>query len=357
MLGVVQGLLGLIEIEILGRAALGDQDDVRRLGELLPVQGVEKGAARPMGFRHVSRDGFQNLLMLGKDHVQNEVDAYHGPGFLDVQPEGIPFQVSGAAFRQDHAAVVGLDGGPGGHAGHDGFSAAGIAGKIVIFDVAQADAPIRLRHDPGDVHGGAPGGRAIGDAVIGVAVHALDLGIGTLSGQLPPFRLRMLPMAAQGEHQGDVLRSDAARIELVQQGGHDLGRGHGPGDVAGDDGYGLPGADRVPKPGGADGLLQGAGYLRLAGEAQGHVVGVELPYEIPLGDLHLLNTCAKSKCQLHFALFLATMALTCSSMWAAVRPNRFCRYPWVPTSPNSSSTATQAAGTGQPSARASSTAV
>ena len=54
--------------------------------------------------------------------------------------------------------------------------------------------------------------------------------------------------------------------------------------------------------------------------------------------------------------FRAMTALACASMWAAVRPKRCCRYPWVPTSPNSSSTDTLAAGTGQFSARTSSTA-
>ena len=80
----------------------------------------------------------------------------------------------------------------------------------------QMRAPIRLRHDPGDVHGGAPGGRAIGDAVIGVAVHALNLGIGTLSGQLPMLLVCLATMAAQRKDQGDVLRPDSARIELIQ---------------------------------------------------------------------------------------------------------------------------------------------
>ena len=124
----------------------------------------------------------------------------------------------------------------------------------------------------------------------------------------------MLPMAPQRKDQGDVLRPDAARIELVQQGGHDPGRRHGPCDVAGDDGYGLPGTNNVPEPGGTDGLLQGPGYLRLASEAQGHGVSVELPDQIPFGDLHLLDAASKPKGQLHSASFLATTALTCSSM-------------------------------------------
>ena len=174
VLGVVQGLLGLIQVQVLGGAALGDQDDVCRLRELLSVQGVQEGAARPMGLCHVSGHSPEYLLVLRKDYVQDKVDAHHGPGLLDVQAQGVGLQGPGAALGQHHAAVVRLDSGPSGHAGHDGLGAAGIAGKIVVFDVAQADAPIRLRHDPGHVHGGAPGGRAVRDAVVGVAVHLIS---------------------------------------------------------------------------------------------------------------------------------------------------------------------------------------
>ena len=49
VLGVVQGLLGLIQVQVLGCTALIHQNDVCTLRDLLAVQGVQEGAARPVG--------------------------------------------------------------------------------------------------------------------------------------------------------------------------------------------------------------------------------------------------------------------------------------------------------------------
>ena len=212
---------------------------------------------------------------------------------------GLRVQVPGAGGLLYHHAVVGLDGRPGGHAGHDGLGPAGVAGEVVVLDIAQADAPVRLRHHPGDVHRCAPAGDAQADAVLRVAVHAADLLKGPLPCQLSHLLCRVGPVAAQGEHQGDVLRADTGLIQLVQQGRHHCPGGYGAGDVAGDDGDGLPGADDLPQPGRADGLCQGPADLRLPGEAMGHRIGLQHLLDAAVRHLHRLGAGADAKLDFH----------------------------------------------------------
>ena len=55
VLGVVQSLLGLIQIQILRRSALGNQDYIRPLRNLLAVNAVQEPAGFPVGFYRVPR--------------------------------------------------------------------------------------------------------------------------------------------------------------------------------------------------------------------------------------------------------------------------------------------------------------
>ena len=205
----------------------------------------------------------------------------------------------GAGLLLHHHPVVLLDGGAGRHPGHQRLAAPGIPGEIVVLDVAQTYAPVRLGHHPGDIHRGATAGAAKADAILRVAVHAAYPAHGLGSGQTGHLLGRMLSVAAQGEHQGHVLVPYPRRFQLVQQGAHYLPGGHGAGHVAADDGDLFPGPQHVPQPGCADGFFQGPAHFRLPGEAQLHLVGGQHPQQVVLGHLYPLYTLAKAKFQHH----------------------------------------------------------
>ena len=295
VLGIVQSLLGLVKVQILGSAALGHDHDVGPLGDLLLIEAVQERAAFPVGLGHIAGHGLDDLLLLIQDHVQDEVHAADVGGLFDVLTQGIGGDVAGAGQGVDHHGVVRLDGGPGGDAGHDGLGAAGIAGEVVIFDVAQADPAVGLGHLFHDVHRGATGGDAHGDGGGGVAVDAADLVIGPLAGQLQPLGIGVLPVAAQGEDQGDILLGHAAGIELVQQSREHLVAGAGAGDIAGDDGDLLAGPDDILQAGRADGSLQSPLDLRLTGQIHGDGIGGQDAQDVLLRHFDLLGTGAKTK--------------------------------------------------------------
>ena len=122
--------------------------------------------------------------MLVQHHIQNEINTTDPTGLLNVLPYRVGVQVAGASFRTNHHGVVGLNGIPGGNAGHNGFDTAGITGKVVKFDVAQANTVIRFCHRPGDVHGRAGIGGAQMDTILGIGIDAADFLAGTAACQL-----------------------------------------------------------------------------------------------------------------------------------------------------------------------------
>ena len=245
MLGVVQGLLGLVQVQVLGRSALGHQYDIRPGRDLLAVKGVQKGTARPVGSHQIAGNGLDDLLVGVQHHIYDEVHPHHGGGFFNVLPDRVALQFSGTGGIFHHSAVVGLDGRPGGDAGHDGLGAAGVAGKVMVFNIAQADAPVRLRHGPHDMY-----------AIRRVSVHAADLRKSPFAGQVASLLLCVGTVTSQSEYQRDVLPPDPGGVQLVQQGGHDLPCGHGTGDITRNDTNSLSGMDHLPQPIVANGMLQ-----------------------------------------------------------------------------------------------------
>ena len=212
--------MGLVQVQVLRRTPLGDQDHIRPLLDVDAVYGIQKRAARPVGQGYVARHGFHNILLPIQDHVEHKIRAHHGGGLLDILPDRIALQQAGAGLGTHHAAVIGLDSGSGGHAGHDGLRPTGVPGKIVVFDVAQADSPVRFRHPAIDVH------------------------------------RRVVPVAAQGENQDNIFPPDPGGIQLVQKYGHHFPGGHGPGNVAGNHGDGFSGPYQFPEAGRSDGMRQ-----------------------------------------------------------------------------------------------------
>ena len=275
MLGIVQGFLGLVEVQIFGCASLTHQHDIRPPGELLAVEGIQKGTAGPVGFHHIPGHRPDDLLVGVQHHIDDEVHPHHGGGLLDVLPDRIAGELSRAGGSFHHTAVVGLDGIPGGDARHDGLGTAGVAGEVVVLDVAQADAPVRLRHPPVDVHRGTPGRGAHMDTVVYIQVHAADLPPGLLSRKMGHLFRGVLAVAAQGKYQRNVLRAHTGAVQFLQNRRQHGPGGHGPGDVAGDDGHLLTGADDLAQPGRPDGLSQRPAHLCPACQLHRHLVGLQ----------------------------------------------------------------------------------
>ena len=296
---VVQRLLRLVQVQILGRAALTDQHDVRRSTELLEIDRVEKGAQGPVGRSDVAGGGTQDLLVLAQHHVEDEIRAAHGGGLLNVGADGIGGDVARAGLGPDHHGVVRLDRRAGGDAGHNGLGAAGIAGKIVVLHIAQTDTAVGLGHNAGDVHRRAGPGETQVHAVVRIAVHTADLGPGALAGQTALFLVALMAVTAQTEDKRDVLGAHARGVQLVQQGGHDLGGGHGTGHIAGDHGDLLTGADDLRQTGRADGLAQRAADLPVLGGGSRHGRCPQDPDQVFIRYAHALRARTDPEFQIH----------------------------------------------------------
>ena len=278
-----------------------------------------------MGCRHISGSRAQDLLVLAQHHIQDKVDPADSPGLLDVHTQGISFQISGAGLRAHHHGVIRLNGRPCGAARHDRLSPAGIAGEIMVLHIPQADPPIRLGHNPCNIHRGSRLGDAQVHAIGRIAVHAADLPPGPLPRQAALLLIALMSVAAQGKDQRDILRPDPRGIELIQQRGHHLGRGHGPGQIAGDDGNSLAGMKDLPQARRSHRLPQGpAHFFLLRGDGGGRVCP-QHPHQVLLGQLHSLHTAAHSEFQLHFVCFLFTASRAARVTCSAVRPKRCCR--------------------------------
>ena len=256
VLCVVQRLLRLVQIGVLRCAALADQNDIRFFRNGAAVHPVEVGAARAMRKGHVAGHGIDDLLVLVQNDIDDEVHAADRGGFLQILADGVSVQTAGAGQRRDHEPVIGLDGQRRGNAGHDGLRAAGIAGKIMKLDVAQADPEIGFRDCTGDVHRRSVCGVAQVDAVGRIGVDAADRLIAFPADQTDDLLRRVPAVRAERQHDGDVLRPDARPVQLVQNTGEDLVRGQGTRDIAGDDRDPLAGSGQLMERCRADGVRQ-----------------------------------------------------------------------------------------------------
>ena len=169
----------------------------------------------------------------------------------------------------------------------------------MVFDVAQQDAAIGLGDDPGDVHRGARRRRTEVHTVGGVAVHAADLGESPLACEPAPLLLGVDAVAAQREHQRDVRRGHARRVQLVEQRRHDLIRRHGAGDVAGDDRDLLAGMHDLAQQRRADGLRERAAHLGFAGQFVLHMRGLQDAQQVGVGDFERLGALPEAQLQPH----------------------------------------------------------
>ena len=69
MLGVIQCFLGLIEINILGSAALGNEHNIRALRKFLQKQPVQKSTALPVRRHRIAGNCINDLFMFIQHHI------------------------------------------------------------------------------------------------------------------------------------------------------------------------------------------------------------------------------------------------------------------------------------------------
>ena len=300
MLGVVQRLLRLVEIQVLRCAALTDQHDVRAPGNGLLIQRVEEGAARAVRLDRVARDGVDDVLVLVEHDVDDIVDAEDAPGLLDVLADGVAVELARVRLRTDHHAVVALDGIAGGNAGHDALCAAGIPGKVVILNVGKADHAVGLSHGTENIHGRSGVRRTQMHAVVRIGIDTAQLLPPALTGQMALLVGRVAPVAAQRKDESDVLFIHACGIETVEQGRQNLPRRAGAGNVRGDDGDLLAGVHDLLDGGRADGRVQRGADGVLAGQAGRKAVCMQNAEQAVVAHLNALRAGAKAEFQLHF---------------------------------------------------------
>ena len=106
-----------------------------------------------------------------------------------------------------------------------------------------------------------------------ITIHAGNLIPSTISGQMTLLFFCVATVAAQGEHQSDILFFYTGGIQLVQQGGHHFPCGHGASDIAGNDDNFLVGMYELTQLGSANRLLQRPPDFGLAGQRHHHLVG------------------------------------------------------------------------------------
>ncbi len=297
VLGVVQRLLQLVEVEVLGCAALAHHHYVCVFVQLAAIQAVQLAAGVALGGHEVAAGGVDHALVLVQHHVDDEVQPHHAAGLLQVQPHGA-LHVAGVRGRVHHEGVVGLDGLEGADSRHDGLGAAGIAGKVVVLHVAQRDAHVGLGNLPQDVHGRAMAGLAKVHEACRVPVEHGQLAVvGPHDGAQLVLRLR--PVATKCNRQQHVLVPHARGVQLVHDGRQYRGGGKGARHVAGDDAYALAGPHEVAQVRRADGVGQRLAHHWLSSGRELHVVCVHDLYEIGLGKLEDFLSRADSYVELH----------------------------------------------------------
>ena len=140
------------------------------------------------------------MLVFVQHHIENIVNAADGTGLLNVLPDGISLQFSGAGVFADHLAVIALNGRPGGNSRHNRLGAAAVTGKIMVLNISQADPAVCLRHSPKHIYRRSVGSDSHMNAIGRVRVYALNFRVSPLPGQFLHFFRRVVPVASQSKH-------------------------------------------------------------------------------------------------------------------------------------------------------------
>ena len=170
MFRIIQSLLGLIKIDILGVSACGHNHNISLFWNPNLVEPVQKTAAFPVRFDKMTRYAAADSLLFVQHYIYNKINRYKPfADLIDILTNGIACNGAGLGFFPDHPRMIALDGVAGGYAGHNCLGSSAVAGKIVKFNIAQADADIGIRYGLKDIYGSTPArGAHVGEFTFGI---------------------------------------------------------------------------------------------------------------------------------------------------------------------------------------------
>ena len=146
LLRIGQGLLCLIQVQILWSPSLGYNHDICQLIDLHTVKPVQEPASLSVGLLKLTCHSVNHIFMLVQNHVQKEIHAADTCRLFQVLPHRIPFKGSRLCHGVNHPAVVFPNGLHGGNARHDCLCSARITGKKMVFNIAQTYSQVSMRH-------------------------------------------------------------------------------------------------------------------------------------------------------------------------------------------------------------------
>lgn len=219
VLRVIDGFLRLIEIDILRIAAGGNDDDISRFLDIHSVEAIQKTAGVTMRCDGISGRSIGDLLVIIQDYIYDEVGRTVRCRFFDILAHGISRKMPCIRTGADHISVIRLDRGKRSAARHDGFHAAGIAGKVVVLDIAEKDAAVGFGNRAEDIDGGPIPADAEMHAVFRIAVDAFHFVIRPLTDEALSFLFRQMAMGPQRKDDGDIFLADARSFQLLQDTG------------------------------------------------------------------------------------------------------------------------------------------
>ncbi len=214
MLSVVKRLLCLVNVQILRKSAGRGDDDIRLCGDCHLIQFVKQPTARAVRLNIVARHAVADFFVLVKHDVDDEINMDKGAHLVDVDAHGVRIQVARMRALIHHALVVRLDRIVRGNAGHNGLGAAAVAREIMVFNIAQANNPVRLCDRGKDVDRRA----VLGYAEVCVVLARIKAGKAAehlLPRRLPHLFRCHFTMDAQGENNGDILIPHTGERQLL----------------------------------------------------------------------------------------------------------------------------------------------
>ncbi len=137
ILGIIQGLLSLKEVQILGPAAGAGHHDLRRL-HIAAIHAVYNGCTRPVSLHEVAGHGPYDLLLAVLHHIEDEIQSGNPCRILHVLPHRA-VQISGGGAGIPHQLMILHHGAFRADPGQESLGTAAVARIVVILNVARSD--------------------------------------------------------------------------------------------------------------------------------------------------------------------------------------------------------------------------